>query len=212
MKKGWLILLGLILISACTIGTMPSKDPWYAQHFFIMQDFERDIYRSLSPAGKLEFQKIFWEERPAAAREEFDKRMEFIFQNYKRENFDQPWNTDRARIYLLNGPPAFIESHVNDSWSVQVKQGAGRLPTTLESRSDEDIGAATLEVWAYNYRDQIVYYPFIFEPPNKWRQAELRVGGYRYMGELELKNKREIFGVIDENAYREKLRQLKSIK
>ncbi len=191
---------------------MPSKDPWYAQHFFIMQDFEREIYRSLSPTGRIEFQKIFWEERPQTAKEEFDRRMEFIYQNYKRENFKQPWNTDRARVYLLNGPPAMIESHVNDNWSMQVRQAVGRTATAIETRTDEDIAATTLEVWAYNFEDQVVYYSFLFEPPNKWRQAELRVGGYRYMGALELKNKVETFGVKDESAYRQKLQKLQFIK
>ncbi len=207
MKKIIIISLALILSVACSLKTMPSKDPWYAQHFFIMQDFEREVYRSLSPLAKLEFQKIFWEARPAEARMEFDNRLAYIMDQYKRENFEQPWNTDRARIYLLNGPPAYMEQHINDNWTMMIRQGEGMV--RAEERTGEDIGAATLEVWAYHYKNQIVYYGFIFQPPNKWKQADLPVGGYRYMGELELQNKVEIYGVKDEVSYRKKLEELK---
>lgn len=220
-KKYWetkmrkLTIMSIILVFlliGCGIRTMPTKDPWYAKHFFIMQDVERNVYHSLSTAGKIEFQKLFWEARPIEAKQEFDNRMAYIANQYKRENYKQPWNTDRARIYLLNGPPAFIEQHVNDNWAIQVKQGTGKLPTISDTRTDEDIGAANLEVWAYHYKNQIVYYGFIFEPPNKWKQADLPVGGYRYMGELEAQNKIKTYGIKDEVSYRKKLEELKTIK
>jgi len=211
MKNIILIFLISLFSVACGLSTMPSKDSWYAQHFFIMQDFEREAYRSLSPAGKLAFQQLFWEVRPAEAKEEFDSRMGYIEQNYKRENFEQPWNTDRARVFLLNGPPAHIEQHINDSWTTMVRQGGGGV-ISADERTGEDIGAATLEVWAYNFKNQIVYYGFIFQAPNKWKQVSLSVGGYRYMGELELDNRVKTYGAIDEEGYKRKIDELKALK
>jgi len=55
MKKLFILFLVLASAGACSMAMMPSKDPWYAQHFFIMQAFERNNYRSLTEAGKLEF-------------------------------------------------------------------------------------------------------------------------------------------------------------
>jgi len=211
MKNIILIFLISLLSVACGLSTMPSKDPWYAQHFFIMQDFEREAYRSFSPAGKLAFQQLFWQVRPTEAKEEFDNRMAYIEQNYKRENFEQPWNTDRARVFLLNGPPAHMEQHINDSWTTMVRQGGGGV-ISADERTGEDIGAATLEVWAYNFKNQIVYYGFIFQAPNKWKQVSLSVGGYRYMGELELENKVKTYGAIDEEGYKRKIDELKALK
>jgi len=211
MKNIILIFFISLLSVTCGLSTMPSKDPWYAQHFFIMQDFEREAYRSFSPAGKLAFQQLFWQVRPTEAKEEFDNRMAYIEQNYKRENFEQPWNTDRARVFLLNGPPAHMEQHINDSWTTMVRQGGGGV-ISADERTGEDIGAATLEVWAYNFKNQIVYYGFIFQAPNKWKQVSLSVGGYRYMGELELENKVKTYGAIDEEGYKRKIDELKALK
>lgn len=213
MKNVAVLFLVLAISAACGVNMMPSKDPWYSQHYFIMQNYERDVYRSLTEAGKLEFQKLFWEARPTDVKQEFDKRLTYIAQNFKKENFEQPWNTDRARVYLLNGNPANIEQHVNDSWTMQVqtRQGATGFESA-DARTGEDITATTLEVWSYNYQNQIVYYGFTFQPPSKWKQAQMSVGAYRYMGGLELWSKTVTFGVTDEGNYKQKLEELKAIK
>jgi GWxTD domain-containing protein len=211
MKNAAVLFLVMAITAACGVNMMPSKDTWYTQHYFIMQNYERDVYRSLTEAGKLEFQKLYWEARPAEAKKEFDNRLAYIAQNFKKENFEQPWNTDRARIYLLNGNPASIEQHVNDNWTTQIKIGAGGFESA-DGRSGEDIGATTLEVWAYNYQNQFVYYGFTFQPPSKWKQAQLSVGAYRYMGELELWSKTNTYGLINEAKYKQKIEELRAIK
>ncbi len=213
MKNVAILFLVLAITAACGVNMMPSKDPWYAQQYFIMQNYERDVYRSLTEAGKLEFQKLFWEARPADSKKEFDNRLAYIAQNFKKENFEQPWNTDRARVYLLNGNPANIEQHVNDNWTMQVKIREGETGfESADARTGEDITATTLEVWAYNYQNQIVYYGFTFQPPSKWRQAQISVGAYRYMGELELWSKTVTYGLTDEAKYKQKLEELRVIK
>jgi GWxTD domain-containing protein len=211
MKNAAVLFLVLAITGACGVNMMPSKDKWYTEHYFIMQNYERDIYRSLTDAGKPEFQKVYWEARPAEVKQEFDKRLSYIAQNFKRENFDQPWNTDRARVYLLNGPPANIEQHVNDEWTTQIKIGAAGFESA-DGRSGEDVGAATLEVWTYNYKNQFVYYGFVFQPPSKWKQVQISAGAYRYMGELELWSKTVTYGAIDEAKYKQKLEELKAVK
>jgi len=42
MKLQKIVPLGLVVIilAGCGINLMPSKDDWYAKHYYIMQDFE----------------------------------------------------------------------------------------------------------------------------------------------------------------------------
>ena len=211
MKKKWIVLfLALAAAAACSMAMMPSKDPWYAQHYFIMQDFERDAYRSLSEAGKLEFQKLFWEARPEDARKVFDSRLAYIELNFKRENFEQPWNTDRARVYLLNGKPAHIDERQNDEWGMKVPVGVPGGVST--DRANEDVGASTVEVWSYPFENQVVEYGFLFQQPNKWKQSQGGARESRYLGGLELQNKTSVYGVADEEDYKQKLAALKAVK
>lgn len=48
-------LLTIVFLASCGVNLMPTKDVWYAQHYSIMQDFERSAYRTLSEAGKKSF-------------------------------------------------------------------------------------------------------------------------------------------------------------
>jgi GWxTD domain-containing protein len=206
------IILGLIVIgaSAGVVNALP-RNQWYTQHYFLMQDYERKAYKALSAKGRLEFEKLYWESRSPAAKEEFDRRMVFIAQNYKGENSAQPWNTDRARIYLLNGRPAGIESTQNNTWVTPVNP-FGTTSGATQDRSAEDIQANTLEVWSYPYGKYIVTYGFLFQPPNKWRQAQITAGGGRYVEGLESQNRIQVWGPINEEAYKARLEELKSIK
>lgn len=208
MKTGKFTALGLIVLGAmaCGMNSLPSKDSWYAMHFFIMQDFERNAYRSMSENGRLEFQKIFWTERNPQIKAEFDKRMDYIDKNFRRENFNQPWNTDRSRVYLLNGSPASIEYKQNDAWP-----GLGGV-AAANDRSNEDIQANTLEVWSYPYDRTIVAYGFTFQPPNKWKAAAMAAGGARYIGQFEAYSKSQVWGPKDPEGYGRKLDELKAIK
>lgn len=210
MKKWIILFLALASAAACSMAMMPSKDPWYAQHYFVMQDYERNNYRSLTEAGKLEFQKLFWEARPVEAKKVFDSRMAFIEINFKRENFEQPWNTDRARVYLLNGKPAHVDQRQNDSWGMQVPVGVPGGVTA--ERAGEDVGASTVEVWSYPFENQVVEYGFLFQPPNKWKQAQGGARESRYIGGLEVQNRIGVFGVADEDQYKQKLEALKAVK
>ncbi len=201
----------LIAFASCGINTMPSKDAWYAQHYFIMQDFEREAYKDMSPQARLEFQKFFWEARDLESKLEFDKRIEYIMKTYKRDNSKQPWNCDRARIYLLNGSPVSIDSKQTDNWAMSVQQGVsgGNVRT---DRSDEDISATTAEIWTYPYDKYFVQYAFAFKPPNEWRLDPAAFSGNRYIGALETLNKEVTFGILKMDQYRRQLDELKKLK
>lgn len=213
-KTRWIVLAAAALVlTGCAMNMLPTKDPWYAKHFFIMQDFERKAYSEMSEAGRLEFQKIFWTERTPAARVEFDKRLVYIEQNFRRENSAQPWNTDRARVYLLNGSPASLEYTQNDNWAMQTTGGAAMTGAAgVNSRANEDIQANTLEVWSYPYQQFLVAYAFSFQPPNKWKAVTMTAGGARYIGDLEQMNKMTQWGPKDPDAYVRKLDELKAIR
>jgi hypothetical protein len=92
-------------------------------------------------------------------------------------------------------------------------QRAERTGTVVVSdRTNEDIGAAMTEVWSYPFQNQLVCYGFTFQPPSKWRQAQVSAGGSRYMGGLEMWSKTVTYGVIDEARYKQQLEDLKAIK
>ncbi len=205
------------LLAACGLQMSPSKDPWFALHYYIMQDFEQQAYKSLSPAAKLEFQKLFWEARAPQSKQEFDNRMAVINETFKKENARQPWNTDRSRVYLLNGKPAQVEYKQNDSWAM----GSGgrkaddpiRGVAGVDDRTGEDVSANQAEEWTFRYNNFLVKYVFQFSRPNSWisRQAS-NIESNRYLGELELQNKLQTYGIVDEKQYKEKLEALKAIQ
>jgi len=114
--------LALAALTACGVQMIPAKDAWFTRHYPIMQNFERDLYRTLTDPAKDEFQKIFWAARDPKSLEIFRERMAFVLNAFKRENAKQPWNTDRGRVYLLNGPPAAIDIDQNTDWGVQLGQ------------------------------------------------------------------------------------------
>lgn len=217
----------VLLLAGCGLQMSPSKDPWFAQHYYIMQNFEEAAYKSLSPPAKLEFQALFWQVRAPAAKQEFDKRTAFILETFKKENARQPWNTDRARVYLLNGNPAQIEYKQNDAWALGggasgggVASGAAGAQRAsgaagVDDRGGEDVSANTSEEWTYRYGQFLVKYNFTFSRPNSWvmRQAsQMNTEGNRYLGQLELQNKLQTYGILDEKQYKEKLEALKAIK
>jgi GWxTD domain-containing protein len=205
--KTWpaLFALGAIFFSILTFAArasaaIPKKDVWYTQHYMIMQDFERKLYRDLSPEGRKGFQDLFWAARSSDARAKFQARMEYVIKNFWKENSKQPWNTDRGRTYLLNGAPASIDYDQNVSFAGTMLPGqvADNAP-----RSGEDVGANRGEIWVYPYDKYFIKYTFAFVQPSQWRITQTT--GSRYLGEFETYNKTVTFGIVDEAAYKQAL-------
>lgn len=208
-----LLALGAILIWVCPLtlgaGGIPKKDVWYSQHYIIMQDFERKLYRDLTEEGRKAFQQVFWEARTSEARAKFQTRLEFVTKNYWQENKQQPWNTDRARTYLLNGSPASIDYDQNVSFQTMVLPGQVADTT---SRSNEDIGANRAEVWTYPYDQYFIKYTFVYVNPNQWRVTGSAQSGGRYLGEFETFNKTVTFGIVEVEKYKQDLALLDKTK
>lgn len=194
------ILFAVLALAAPGPAAIPKKDTWYTQHYPIMQDFERKLYRDLSEDGRKGFQALFWASRTPEARAKFDTRLDYVNKNFKQENRKQPWNTDRGRTYLLNGSPASIDYDQNTSWAMTMMPGQQSETT---SRSNEDVGANRAEIWVYPYDRYFIKYTFAFVQPSQWRITQTT--GNRYLGELETFNKTVTFGVVDEAAYKQSL-------
>jgi GWxTD domain-containing protein len=204
-----LLLAGIMTTAGCGVSMMPTKDTWYTQHYYIMQVFERDIYRHLSDTAKAEYQAYFWQARRPEAKQLFDKRMEFVMKTYAKENRNQPWNTDRGRVFLLNGSPASIDYKQNTEWAGGVREGGGITGAT--ERVGEDVQAMMNEVWTYQHAGQTIYYTFSFVVPNEWRM-QIRMDQNRFLGELEQYNRSVVFGPMNPEEYRNKVESLRDVK
>jgi GWxTD domain-containing protein len=196
-----LFILAILCLPARGVSAIPKKDAWYTQHYIIMQDFERKAYRTLSVDGRKVFQELFWAVRTQDARAIYRARLEYVKKNFWKENNQQPWNTDRSRVYLLNGSPVSIDVDQNASW-------AGALPGQMAAatdRSNEDVGANRGEAWTYSYNRYFVKYNFIFVQPSQWKVVN---AGDRYRGELEDYSKNVTFGITDLEKYKQDLAAL----
>jgi GWxTD domain-containing protein len=197
------IFLTVLAAAGCGINTMPTKDVWFTQHYIIMQDFERSAYRSLSNEGKKAFQELFWSARTQDARSTFDARLEYVKENFWKENSQQPWNTDRSRVYLLNGSPASIDVDQNNSWAIS---GASSVLTQATDRSNEDVAANRAELWIYPYDQYLIKYTFVFVQPYQWKITTTT--GSRYLGDFENYNRNVTFGITDLERYQQALAAL----
>ena len=169
-----------------------------------MQDFERKAYRALSVDGRKAFQELFWAARTSDARATFQARLEYVTKNYWKENSQQPWNTDRSRIYLLNGYPAAIDYDQNVSWALTaLPTGQGGAVAT--DRSNEDIGANRAEIWTYPYSRFFIKYGFLFVSPNSWRSATPPAAGTQYREQFEDFSRDVTFGIVDLEKYKQDL-------
>jgi GWxTD domain-containing protein len=215
-NKKWIGILLILCFSACSVSLMPSKDPWYAKHFYIMQDFEWDIYKELTPEGKAQFQELFWKVRDPKVRALFEQRLEYVTKVFKTESRHTPWNTDRGRVYLLNGNPAEVRYAENtDIGGITVVptqgEGGGVLGGVNVDRSGEDIGARQAERWVYPFKSYRITYQFNFSQPNKWKFSPT-IGESSFREELELYCRQVVYGVIDMKKYREQLEMLEKKK
>lgn len=211
LKTGALVLVILIL-GACGASMLPTKDIWYGEHYIIMQDFEREAYKKLSPEAREKFQTLFWEARSPESKMVFMKRLDYVMKAFRKENSHQPWNTDRARIFLLNGNPASVEYRQTDNWAMRVQEGGTGATGITQERDKEDIQARTAEVWSYPYKGQLIYYVYAFSAPNKWKLAQGTFSGNRFLGALEIRNREQTYGIIDIEQYTKELENLKKIK
>ncbi|MDD8032171.1 MAG: GWxTD domain-containing protein [Acidobacteriota bacterium] len=210
MKKTNVLVLALLLVfvASCGVQMLPSRDSWYAKHYFIMKNYERETYKKLTDEGRQEFQQLFWQVRQPLAKEQFDERIAYIERIYKSENRSQPWNTDRGRIYLLNGPPASIDYKQNTDWVMTIDTSTGQSGSLMTERNKEDIQATTAEIWTYPYDKYFVYYIFTFAPPSTWKLSPSTYQNNPYLEGLETLNKDLIFGVVNEEEYKYKLSDL----
>lgn len=193
------VLFSVLTVAASVSAAIPKKDAWYTQHYIVMQDFERKLYRDLSVAGRQSFQDLFWAARTPEARGKFQARLEYVIKNFWKENSKQPWNTDRGRTYLLNGAPASIDYDQNVNFGTLLP---GQFADNA-SRSTEDVGGNRAEVWVYPYDQYFIQYTFAFIQPSQWRRTQTT--GSRYLGELETFNKTVTFGIVDEASYKQGL-------
>lgn len=211
VKKFGAVLFSLTILAACGMNLIPSKDEWYMKHYFIMQDFERTIYKDLSDQGRVEFQERFWEARSPESKQKFNQRIETALKVFKKENSSQPWNCDRARILLLNGNPANIEYMQNDNWmasSTSNRNDAG----SVNERDNENIEARTAEVWTYQHGQFIIKYVFNFVAPKRWQLAKVADAGNRYLGAFEKENKEKTYAINDVEEYAKKIGGLEKKK
>lgn len=198
-----LIAAGVLFASALALaprgfGAIPRKDTWYTQHYIIMQDFERKAYRDMSVEARKSFQEIFWASRTSDARAAFAARLEYVKKTFWQENKKQPWNNDRARVYLLNGNPVSIDVDQNNSWGTVGLPNDFRQPT---DRTNEDVAANRAEIWTYNFDKYFIQYVFVYRQPNQWRIQQVQGSGSRYLGDLEEYNRTVTFGVVDPDQY-----------
>lgn len=215
-NKKWIGILLLFCFAACSVKLMPSRDPWYAKHYFIMHDFEWDVYKALSPEGKIQFQELFWKVRDPKAKALFENRLEFVTKTFKTESRSTPWNTDRGRVYLLNGNPAEVRyAEDTNLGGIAVVptggEGGGVLGGVNVDKSSQDIGARQAELWVYPYQSYRITYQFNFSQPRQWKLSP-KMSESSFREELELYNRQVTYGIVDAKKYREQLEELKKIK
>ncbi|MDQ7065224.1 MAG: GWxTD domain-containing protein [candidate division KSB1 bacterium] len=134
----------------------PLLDREYELIAYIVRDQDREIWQSLtSVEAKREFLAAFWRARDPdpktpenEMREEYFKRLEEAnrrFRSYSRDG----WRTDRGRVYILYGPPDYID----------------RYPSTGDTKP--------YEIWTYNYVPGQGKAEFIFADMNELREFQL---------------------------------------
>jgi len=209
-----LLCFGFLCLSACSVGLFPSKDPWYAKHYIIMQDFEWDTYKALSQAAKTQFQELFWKVRDPQAQQIFQSRLKVATASFKKESSSNPWNTDRGRILLLHGKPAELR-YVEDT-SMGGRDYTSTITTPEKTqvnveRSGEDIAARMSEVWVYPYKGVLINYQFDFKQPRQWKLST-NMADSAFRDEFELHSRVVTYRIMDVEKYKKQLEELKKIK
>lgn len=145
----------VLVTSGCTTFIMSRSDPFYKSFYektsLIMTDDEVKEYRSLKEeARKKEFIKEFWEKRdldPTTDENEgkllFAERIAYCnewFWSFSKSrgtatmddrSKDMGWKTDRGRIYIVLGPPDYINYNGSARWDTERYVGALRTATEV---------------------------------------------------------------------------------
>ncbi len=113
---------------------------------YVISEEERKVFENLStPEEKDQFIEQFWFRRdpdPRSAANEF-KEEHYRRIAYANERFSSGvpgWLTDRGRIYIIQGPPAEIESHPSGGMYQRPHHEGGGTTSTYP-----------FEVWRYRY-------------------------------------------------------------
>lgn len=199
------LFVSILALAPRGFGAIPKKDTWYTQHYILMQDFEKKAYRQMSETARASFRELFWASRTSDARAAFLARMEYVQKNFWQENKKQPWNNDRARVYLLNGNPASIDVDQNNSWGTVGLPNELRVPT---DRTNEDVAANRAEIWTYPYDRYFVQYVFVYRQPNQWKILQVQGSGSRYLGDFENFNRTVTFGAVEPEKYQSEVEAL----
>jgi GWxTD domain-containing protein len=127
---------------------------------YIMTDTERTVFSSLTDAPeKLAFIESFWRRRdpsPETPENEFRDQYaaRFAYANAQFRAGRAGWKTDRGRIYILLGPPAYIDRNPMGRTSTErpsevwtyMGLNHPELPSSLEFRFVDFFGTGDLEV------------------------------------------------------------------
>ncbi len=131
--KRWIQAPGLALLATISLSMLlmntnctaknaglkmdPESETFYQEAHFLFTRHEKKIFDNLtSPEAKKRFIQYFWDIRnpnPYADENEFKLLMDerFTYANsYLKEGNVPGWKTDRGRIYMLLGPPDYVDA------------------------------------------------------------------------------------------------------
>jgi GWxTD domain-containing protein len=127
---------------------------------YIMTDTEQQVFSASStPAEKLAFIDAFWRRRdptPETPENEFRDQYaaRFVYANGQFRAGRPGWKTDRGRLYILLGPPTYIDRNPmgrtsterpSEVWTYMGLQHP-KLPSSLEFRFVDFFGTGDLEI------------------------------------------------------------------
>ena len=181
MKKYLIATLVCILVVCCTYYKLSNKlspdiKKWYELHSPLMQGdvpnwidangrTERQHFLKMPRSIQEGYMALFWDMREIGAYDEFNARLYYVM-TYLDYHGNNPWSSDRGRVFLLAGSPE-IERYLRNGQETM---------TSMNESGD-------LLQWMY-YQSGVgaVSYWFEFHPPNEWRlsiNAGIRTLGYR---------------------------------
>ena len=115
---------------------------------------EREYFLRLPLELQKKYRAVFWKMRLSGIEEAFNSRIEMANEAFSGEGLPG-WRTDRGRVFVLCGPPAFIQWYHNNN---------PVLPSTSM------VEGGYVQVWFYYYPYQATF-AFAYSPPNSWNRA-----------------------------------------
>lgn len=114
----------------------PALQNYFEQIAYIATNEEKKVFKQLELKGKREFLFQFWQTRdPSPGTPENEFKNDYIQRLFKTKiNFSvtetDGWKTDRGRIFLIYGPPDFLDRepalpdrNAHEIWSYETLQG-----------------------------------------------------------------------------------------